>query len=58
MIEAQNSMKNKNGMDTFDMEAMRCGEAKRTLDSFRPKVTRKKVKKVNVNHFLREKTLI
>ena len=50
-------MKNKNGMDAFDLEAEKAGQATRTLNSYRPYVSRKKVNKVRIDNFLKEKAL-
>ena len=58
MNNPQNSMKNQNGMDAFDIEAEKAGQATQTLASFQPKVFRKKTTKVRVDHFLKEKALI
>jgi hypothetical protein len=53
-----NSMKNTKGLDAYDLEAEKAGQALRTLDSYRPYVSRKKTCKVRIDNFLREKALI
>ena len=49
-----NNLKNQDGMDDFDREAEKCGQAIRTLDSYRPFVSRKKVSKVRIENFLKK----
>lgn len=50
----QNSLKNQDGLDAFDIEAARCGQAIHTLIKMRPAniQNRKKMNKVNINNFL------